>query len=182
VESIYVALGHHEWIESTVESSEPSWHRLDDVSRRCLISVASFTAFAEMFMVERLLTLVVDTLKSFGPGPKKTFEGMLNSKVENSFMERVSIMEAWFGMDLRSWSAWNEWNGFLEARNAWAHGQGRLTRQQERRNAGRYVTAAGMTLDDGVIRCNAETARRAARCAVSLVDLLDGSLLGVAGR
>jgi hypothetical protein len=177
VESINIALAHHQWIESSVVSPRGTWHLLDDVSRRSLATIASCTAFTEMFMVDVVLRAVLDRVRSFGPGPEESFYPTLSKQVENNFFERVSLLQTWFGIDLRSWERWSEWNGFVEARNAWAHGQGELTRQQRNRGAAAKIEAAGMTVVDNAVRCDANTAKAAAMCAVSLVDLIDDRLV-----
>ena len=175
VESIYLSLAHHEWLESGVGSLDSTWHELNDLSRRTLASIASFTAFAEMFMVERMLDAVLTELSTFGSGPERRFQADLRRDIENTFMSRVTLLETWYQLRLRDWPRWSELNGFIEARNSWAHGQGRLTRQQDARQADAQIKSAGMQVVAGTIRCNKETARRCADCTIALVDFLDSS-------
>jgi hypothetical protein len=129
-----------------------------------------------MFMIERLASAVDLRLRQFGPGPEKMFRGLLIAKIENNFVERVTICSEWFGLDLKSWGRFDEWHGLVEARNSWAHGHGRITRQQEARGARSKIVASGLTIVGDRIECTAGSARRAALCAGALVGLVDDSI------
>lgn len=102
--------------------------------------VSALVGTVEDFVVETGLELV-------GSQPSHLF----------TWPKRISFYRTKFQVELESdVSIWSEFNGFVQARNSFVHGGGSLSPSQQEWNEDRSVSsalaAAGLWLDQGVVR------------------------------
>jgi hypothetical protein len=94
--------------------------------------------------------------------------------VEGTWAGKRSFISTWFGQDLSGASWWKQWMGFVDARNAWAHGLGRLTsRQLKSQETMSNLKAAGLSVLASTVVGSADDVRRCAKSAVGVVDWID---------
>jgi hypothetical protein len=98
----------------------------------------------------------------------------VTKSVESNWAERRNFLKSWLGVEVNSVPWWRSWNGFVESRNAWAHGLGRLTsRQRKNQEALSNIQIAGLDVRSSQIFAQREDVRRCATVAVDVVQWID---------
>jgi len=150
------------------------WQRDNDFSRNSLSAISEIVSYVEAFVVESLIKHA-DLVSAEAPVPiAQIVMDSITKPVEGSWAARRRFIWLWLKVDLSGAAWWRRWMGFVEARNAWAHGQGSLTtRQQKDQQIRVEIRDAGLTLSGSRISGNPDDVRRCARSAVEVVDWID---------
>ncbi|WP_457226607.1 hypothetical protein [Mycobacteroides abscessus] len=136
--------------------------------------MSEIVSHAEVFVTESL-TKHAEVLSADAADPiPKIVMDATTKPVENTWAGKRSFISAWFDEDLSGASWWKQWMGFVDARNAWAHGLGRLTpRQVKSQETLSNLKAAGLSVLTSRVVGNADDVRRCAKSAVEVIDWID---------
>ncbi len=150
------------------------WQRENELDRAVLSAVSEIVSHAEVFVTESL-TKHAEVLSADAADPiPKIVMDATTKPVENTWAGKRSFISAWFDEDLSGASWWKQWMGFVDARNAWAHGLGRLTpRQVKSQETLSNLKAAGLSVLTSRVVGNADDVRRCAKSAVEVIDWID---------
>jgi hypothetical protein len=172
-EFVWLALAAYDKAE-VARRAVADWQREDDLSRAVLSAISEIASYVEAFVVESLTTHAeLVSADSAEPIPKIVMDA-ISKPVEGSWVGRRTFIKTWLKEDLSGAGWWKRWMGFVEARNAWAHGQGNLTtRQQGSQETLAQIKAAGLNVSGSQVSGNADDVRRCARSAVEVVDWID---------
>lgn len=172
-EYVWLALGAFDK-SHTASRRITDWQRNDDYYRNSLSAISEIVSYVEVFVVESL-TKHADLVSAEAPVPiAQIVMESITKQVESSWAARRRFILLWLQVDLSGAAWWRRWMGFVEARNAWAHGQGNLTpRQQKDQQIRAEIRDAGLTLSGSRISGNPDDVRRCARSAVEVVDWID---------
>jgi hypothetical protein len=150
------------------------WRRENQLDRAVLSAISEVVSHAEVFVAESL-TKHAEVLSgnTTDPIPKIVMDAT-TKPVEGTWAGKRSFILSWFGKDLSGAGWWKQWLGFVDARNAWAHGLGRLTsRQLKNQETMSNLRAAGLSVLASKVVGSADDVRRCAKSAVGLVDWID---------
>lgn len=172
-EYVWIALGAFDKSE-VGRRAVIDWQRNDDFSRAALSAISEIASYVEAFVVESLIKHAdLVSAESVEPIPKIVMES-ISKPVEGTWAARRTFIRVWLRVDLSGAAWWKRWMGFVEARNAWAHGQGGLTnRQKENKEVLANIKLAGLTVSGTRVSGDADDVRRCARSAVEVIDWID---------
>ena len=172
-EYVWIAVGAFDKSE-LARRAITDWQRSDDITRAALSAISEIGSYVEAFVVESL-TKHADLVSASSVEPIPTIVMESVSKpVEGTWAGRRTFIRLWLGADLSGAAWWKQWMGFVEARNAWAHGQGSLTsRQQGNQEVLANIKQAGLAVSGTRVSADAEDVRRCARSAVEVIDWID---------
>lgn len=151
-----------------------NWRRDDELDRAVLSAISEIVSHAEVFVAEAL----VEHAKALSSGladpiPKILIE-TITTPVEDNWAGKRKFISTWFGEHLGGTTWWRRWMGFVDARNAWAHGLGRLTmRQLKNQDAMANLKAAGLSVSASRVVGTADDVRWCAKSAVAVIDWVD---------
>jgi hypothetical protein len=150
------------------------WRREDELDRAVLSAISEIVSHAEVFVADALNGHAkVLSGQLTDPIPKIVMDAT-TKPVEGTWAGKRSFISTWFGEDLSGAAWWKQWMGFVDARNAWAHGLGRLTsRQVENQETISNLKAAGLSVVGAKVVGDADDVRRCARSAVEVIDWVD---------
>lgn len=169
-----VAAGERSTIAASLAND--SWWTDEAEVRIPFSTLAEIIAHAEAFYVDRLRSYIADVVSSSPDPVRDTVLAQINREVEANWVERAKLTQRWLQIDLRAQAWWSPWLGFVEARNAWAHGLGELTRRQSA--DGKVLSnlaAAGLTVRAQRVIVTFESVREAARSAETVIREVDRS-------
>lgn len=133
---VWLAVAAHERLHLAVGDQQSPWWSGSSNSRAALSAISEIVSHAEVFVVESLTDHArLVTASSPAPIPK-LMDAIVSKSVDSNWNERRQFIKTWLGPDLQAESWWKAWNGYVESRNAWAHGLGRLTPRQKKRCRG----------------------------------------------
>lgn len=172
-EFVWLAVAAYDKAERGFRSLE-DWRDDGSSSRSVLSAVSEIVSHVEVFVVESLITHA--KLASAGtaqPIPEIVMTS-ISKPLESSWNERKKFITAWLGVQVVNAGWWRTWQGFVDARNAWAHGLGRLTpRQRNTPDVLVNLAAAGFTVHDSEVVATREDVRKCAKAAVEVIDWID---------
>lgn len=150
------------------------WRREDELDRAVLSAMSEIVSHAEVFVAESLTKhAAVISAGTADPIPKIVMDATAKP-VEGTWAGKRSFISTWFNEDLSGATWWRQWMGFVDARNAWAHGLGRLTsRQLKDQQTMSNLRAAGLTVLASKVVGSANDVRRCAKSAVGVIDWID---------
>ncbi|GAB5902836.1 hypothetical protein [Mycobacteroides chelonae] len=150
------------------------WQRANELDRAVLSAISEIVSHAEVFVTESLTKHAeILSANSADPIPKIVMDAVAKP-VESTWANKRGFINGWLGQDLSGAGWWKRWMGFVEARNAWAHGLGRLTsRQLKDKQTLSNLATAGMTVVASQIVGRVEDVRRCAKSAVEVIDWID---------
>ncbi|MFD6197007.1 hypothetical protein ACFWE3_09920 [Mycobacteriaceae bacterium NPDC060252] len=150
------------------------WKRENELDRAVLSAISEIVSHAEVFVGESLTRHAkLLSATTANPIPKIVMEAT-TKPVEATWAGKRSFIFTWFGEDLSGQAWWKRWMGFVDARNAWAHGLGRLTsRQLKTQETMTNLKAAGLVVRASQVVGSADDVRRCARSAVEVIDWID---------
>lgn len=122
-------------------------------SNTALAYVTRCVIVTEMFVFQRALSVLDQHARSISSPIFAEMYKTRRKSVDSSWENLASTLAVWPGLKIKDMSDWPAMNGYIAARNSWAHGQGRLTDRQ-RRNMGQTAKAlsdAGLVLRGGTI-------------------------------
>jgi hypothetical protein len=173
-EFIWLAVAAYDKSERASRAIE-DWRGEYNLGRAALTAISEIVSHVEVFVVASLIGHA--NLASTGlsnPIPEIVMDS-ISKPVEGSWAGRRKFIKTWLNEDVSSEGWWRGWQGFVEARNAWAHGLGRLTsRQQDNREVLSNIAAAGLVIRALKVIGGPDDVRRCARSAVEVVDWIDG--------
>lgn len=157
------------------ESSNGTWAPIADESSLALSSISNIAAHVELFVTVAVIEKIGHGLQKLPAKAGTHVLGALAKEVESNWDGRLTILTEFTGKSVKQdWPNWMAWNGFIAARNAWAHGQGKLTRRQLRdKSLDNSVTAAGLIRIGDQLRADDAAVRRAALLGEELIDMVD---------
>jgi hypothetical protein len=128
----------------------------------------------EVFVVESLTTHAkLVSASSVEPIPGIVMES-ITKPVDSSWIARQKFIKAWLNTEVSQAGWWRGWLGFVEARNAWAHGLGRLTsRQRKDQQVMANLQAAGLAVCSWEVAGTSADVKRCAVAAIEVVDWID---------
>ncbi|MDH3048679.1 hypothetical protein QEN42_02165 [Gordonia alkanivorans] len=137
-------------------------------------SISEIASHAEGYTIEALASYARTISEGIIKPIPEIVERHSIKAIESSWRERQTFISSWMKVDITRLSWWKSWLGYVEARNAWAHGLGKLTkRQMKSQEVVANLTAAGFIMQSGKVLVRAEDVRSAATTAVNLVDWID---------
>jgi hypothetical protein len=150
------------------------WRREDELDRAVLSAISEIVSHAEVFIAESLTKHAkVMSDDMVDPIPKIVMEAT-TKPVEGTWAGKRSFISTWFGEEVSGASWWKQWMGFVDARNAWAHGLGRLTsRQLKNQETMSNLKIAGLSVLASKVVGSADDVRRCAKSAVEVIDWID---------
>lgn len=150
---------------------------LGDESDRALEAIAEIITVVEVFTTETMIEVSEQLAKDAQPPVRRVALAAGRKEAEGSWVSRRDFAKNWTG---KSWGdkAWfREWLGYVEARNAWAHGHGTLTRmQQGRTDVLDLLKSADVGVSGTRVLLSALDVRRCGDSALRLVGELDEML------
>ena len=142
-----------------------------------LEGVSSIVTVFEMAVVEALLE-VATSMTGGIPEPMKDISfKAARSDIERTWKTRSDFVHNWLGLDWAHAEWFSKWMGYVECRNAWAHGRGRLTPRQESAGVLTQLAVAGIAQDRGRVRLESSAPLEAAEVGDRLLISLEPALL-----
>lgn len=147
-------------------------------SELALEAVAEIVTVVELFTTETMIEISEQLSESALPPVQKVAIASGRRDAEGSWASRRDFAKNWMG-SLWGGAAWfREWLGYVEARNAWAHGHGTLTRmQQNRGDVLDSLKSAELEVAGVRVHLRTKDVRRCGRSAFCLIRELDKALL-----
>jgi hypothetical protein len=174
---VWFAVAAHERAAHLVRVDDKSASRwgADATSSSALSAISEIVTHVEVFVVESF-TEHARVIVEKAPQPiPDIVMATVSKSVESNWTERRNFLKSWLGVESNAVPWWRSWNGFVEARNAWAHGLGRLTsRQRKNQEAVANIQVAGLDLRSSQIFAREDDVRRCATVAVEVVQWIDG--------
>jgi hypothetical protein len=172
-EFVWLAVADYDKSERGARTLE-DWRDASNSNRTVLTAISEVVSHVEVFVVESLTThaKLISAL-SVEPIPEIVMAS-ITKPVESNWNERRRFINTWLRVEVSDTGWWRGWLGFVEARNAWAHGLGRLTsRQRDNQEVLANLRAAGLALrSDDVVGTSADV-KRCAKAAVEVIDWID---------
>lgn len=168
-------MAEHERLE--IDRSGHEGTLLPPEQHLALASISQIVGHGEVCTIE-VLEWVADRIAA--PLPRGARERALSvhRDIEASWEGRSEFVKQWLGESWAGDSWYQAWRGFVEARNAWAHGFGKLTRiQLAQKGTLGYLRTAKLTVSSGVVTPKTTDVRRCAKLGIRLLGAL-GSLDG----
>ncbi len=173
-EFVWLALAAYDRTQRTT-SNIADWQQTgNEPSRAVLSAICEIASYVEAFAAESFIDHA-ETVSSMcvEPIPKIVRESV-RKPLESTWKGRLEFIKIWLDPEYGSTDSWKEWMGFVEARNAWAHGQGKLTKRQlQNQEVRANIKRSGLTVTDGLISGSAEDVRKCACIAVEFIDWID---------
>lgn len=140
-------------------------------------SLMRLVSYAEHFVTGLALDVIEQRTPLLGWSRRKLQSALRDS---SGTWEQRRALWAQLGVDLTMFSADEPFRGFIEARNAVAHGLGRLTWRQtsnpaSRAEALRLLAAAGLQVVEWHVRLTEEDIERLAETVNQLIEWLDSA-------
>lgn len=155
-------------------SIQELWRTLLSESTVSLNAISNIVSHVEIFTIVSIGDLSSRCFAVLpGSGPDEFAKEKLR-EVEESWEKRMDILRTWTGTSIKSWTGWQAWLGWIAARNAWAHGQGVLTRRQKsQRGIAESLSAAGLERHGDRVVADSVGARRCADAGIDLIGRVD---------
>jgi hypothetical protein len=158
--------------QSSIYPSRP-----DDVE--AFNTVSRLVSIAEDFAAEALRTHGRPLLRGSERMVSDAW-GLLEARAERSWDERAAAFKRWLHINLGDCAAYADFRAFVQARNAIAHGLGRLTPRQRRGSDAASIVqslrVAGVTVSGERIEVKDESVDRCCTVVVSFILWLDERL------
>jgi hypothetical protein len=168
------AVARHEARSSTVPELGLS---TGGESELALEAVSEIVTVVELFTTDTMIEISEQFSRDALPPVQKVAITSGRQDAEGSWATRREFAKNWLGA-LWGDTAWfREWLGYVEARNAWAHGHGALTRkQQNRRDVVDSLKCAQLPVVGARVELAASDVRRCGQSALVLAKELDEAL------
>lgn len=142
------------------------------IQQIALVSITHIVTHAEICAIDVLIRCAED-LDREGRLPRSTSLEDAKRRITNNWDGREEFTKACFQVSWRSYGWYRTLQGFVEARNAWVHGRGRLTSRQVQGKASTYLQDAKLSVINGGLMAEEADVWRCARSAISFVRRLD---------
>lgn len=172
-EFVWLAVAAYDKSERASRSLE-DWRDESNSSRSVLSAISEVVSHVEVFVVESLTTHArLVSAASVEPIPEIVMNS-ISKPVESSWNARRKFIKTWLSVVVSDAGWWSSWLGFVEARNAWAHGLGRLTsRQRNSQEVLANLRAAGLAVRASEVVGTSADVKRCAKSAVEVIDWID---------
>ncbi|MDV3265725.1 hypothetical protein [Mycobacterium avium] len=172
-EFVWLAVAAYDKTERAFRSLE-DWRDDSNSSRPVLSAISEVVSHVEVFVVESLtMHAKLISASSVEPIPDIVMNS-ISKPVESSWNERRKFIKTWLGVDVVDAGWWRSWLGFVDARNAWAHGLGRLTsRQRNSQEVLANLRAAGLAVQASKVVGTPADVKKCAKSAVEVIDWID---------
>jgi len=172
-EFVWLAVADYDKSERASRTLE-DWRDASNSNRTVLTAISEVVGHVEVFVVESLTTHAkLVSASSVEPIPEIVMAS-ITKPVESNWNERRRFINTWLSADVADAGWWRSWLGFVEARNAWAHGLGRLTsRQRDNQEVLANLRAAGLALRSSDVVGTSADVKRCAKAAVEVIDWID---------
>lgn len=169
--SIWLAVAEHERLH--LDRASHSGTLLPPIEHLALASISQIVGYAEVCVIEVLQWIAASIATGLPQGARERAL-TVNREIERTWDDRTKFIKEWLGVHWAGESWYQAWQGFVVARNAWAHGSGKLTRTQldKNRTLG-DLSAAKITTVNDELRPAQEDVRRCASSAGCLLDSLE---------
>lgn len=170
---VWLAVAAYDKSERAARSVE-DWRGASNSNRSVLTAISEVVSHVEVFVVESLTTHArLVSASSVEPIPSIVMTS-ITKPVESSWNDRRKFIKTWLNAEVSDAGWWRSWLGFVEARNAWAHGLGRLTsRQRNNAEVLANLRAAGLVVRSSDIVGAPGDVKRCAKAGVEVVDWID---------
>lgn len=126
-----------------------------------------------MCVIEVLQWIATAIAEPLPDGARRSILDRVHQDIQRSWKGRTDFVKEWLNVNWARDSWHQEWQGFVEARNAWAHGSGRLTQSQLARGGTNNLSAAKLQVANHEVRPEPTDVRRCAESARRLLDELE---------
>lgn len=176
VERVWIAVAALER-HITIGDESDAWWPTDRDRSAAMESVSVIVAYTESFVVKSMLSFVSDLgLRS----PRLIAEVALaeyTREIEGSWHARKKFSKKWLDSDWDRAEWCERWIAFVDVRNSWVHGLGRLTGKQVRNGAKQRLVNSGISVLDTNVLIDFDIVRLCARDAESVVTEVDAAIL-----
>jgi hypothetical protein len=171
--SIWLAVAEHERLE--IDRASHVGTLLPPAEHLALATISQIVGYAEVCAVEVLQWIARNIADPLPPGARERAL-TVQREIEATWEGRTDFVKNWLNVKWAGDSWYQAWRGFVEARNAWAHGSGQLTRLQlAQKGTEGYLSAARLAVVNHGLRPDEADVRRCAQAGDHLLGSL-GSL------
>lgn len=172
-EFVWLAVAAYDKSENASRNLE-DWREASNSNRSVLVAISEIVSHVEVFVVESLTTHA-RLVSSPATEPIPTIVmNAITKPVDSNWVERRKFIKTWMGIEVADAGWWRSWLGFVEGRNAWAHGLGRLTlRQCGSQEVAANLAAAGLTVQASAVVGTSADVKRCAKAAIEVIEWID---------
>lgn len=149
---------------------------IDEVSL-ALEGITEIVTVCEIATTESLLALANRIIGDAAQPVRAVAWTSAQQGAEGTWQSRREFAKQWLGLAWGDEPWFRAWLGFVEARNAWAHGHGTLTRKQlARQDLDRLLASAGLSRSGHHVVASRGDVRGCAHAAHQLLTAIDDAL------
>lgn len=138
-----------------------------------LASISQIVGYAEVCAVEVLQWIAAEIAAPLPPGARERALAVQRD-IGSTWEARTEFVKDWLGVKWAGDTWYQAWRGFVEARNAWAHGSGQLTRiQLSQKGTVGFLATAKLQHPNRELRPTPVDVRRCAQAGARLLDSLE---------
>lgn len=155
-----------------------AWPALVNESSLGLNSISGIIAHTELYVTECASRAVEVGIKNAPQAAMKAIMSGERKRYEGTWPARVEVLKTWAGISISQWTHWQIFDGYVNARNAWAHGRGQLTRQQlSKPDVAQALARAGLSVENNVVVVDSVSVSNCASTATALVRFVDDQMM-----
>jgi hypothetical protein len=171
---VWLAVAAYERVRELDASKGESPFLNNGPSKKALSTISEIVGHVEIFVIESLTEHAGFICANSPPPIPELTMASIRRSVESNWNERRKFAKDWLGADLEVLAWWKRWLGFVESRNAWAHGLGRLTERQRRdKEVLSNLRAAGLEVRLLDVVARPTDVRQCARSAIEVIEWTD---------
>lgn len=169
--SIWLAVAEHERLQ--FDRAGHMGTLLPPAEHVALASISQIVSHAEVCVIE-VLQWIATTIADPLPAGARERALKVRQEIERSWDGRTGFVKDWLDVTWAGDTWYQNWQGFVEARNAWAHGSGHLTQSQlNHKGKLHHLKSAKLQVVNDELRPEQADVRRCAQSATHLLDELE---------